>query len=61
MFAVDDGLWAGNFDAADVLFLVALVVFVIAAALAGMDRPDPTRGALIPIGFALLSLAFLIQ
>jgi len=34
MFAVDDGVFQGNFNLADILFLIAAIVFGIATFLA---------------------------
>jgi hypothetical protein len=33
LFAVDDGIWQGNFDLADILFIVAAILFAAAAVL----------------------------
>jgi hypothetical protein len=68
MFAVDDGIWAGNLDAADVLFLIAAIVFAIAAILPHVRRStvDGTRTvidfgvSLVPAGLCLLAIAWLI-
>lgn len=40
MFAVDDGIWSGNLNAADVFFLIASILALVAAVLA-----FPRRGA----------------
>lgn len=42
MIAVDDGLWSGNYNAADVFFLIGTVLAVVAAVLA-VPRPAPSR------------------
>jgi hypothetical protein len=65
MFAVDDGIWAGNLDAADVLFLIAAVVFGIAAVLPHtIRRSEGVRldlgVSLVPAGLCLLAIAWLI-
>jgi hypothetical protein len=65
MFAVDDGIWAGNLDAADVLFLIAAVVFGIAAVLPHtIRRSEGARldlgVSLVPAGLCLLAIAWLI-
>jgi hypothetical protein len=39
LLAVDDGIWQGNFDLADILFIVATLLFAAAAVL------DFTRNA----------------
>lgn len=33
MLAIDDGIWRGNYDAADVLFLIAVVLAAVATLL----------------------------
>lgn len=55
-----DALISGHVALADWLWLIAAIVFVIAAVLAWTKRPDPTTGALIPIGLALTVIGFLI-
>ena len=51
---------SGEVDFADIMFLIAAIVFVIAAVLAWTKRPDPTSGALVPIGLALLAVGWLV-
>ena len=64
MFAVDDGIWQGNLDLADIFFLVAAIVFALAAILPFTRRGDTTRVdfvvALIPAGLCLVALAWLV-
>ena len=48
----------GHHAGADVLFLIATVVFAIAAALAALKRPE--TGILVPGGLAVLALAWLL-
>jgi hypothetical protein len=38
MFAVDDGIFSGNFNLADIAFLVALILFIIAFVVAQARR-----------------------
>ena len=57
---ISDALISGHITLADWLWLIAAIVFVIAAVLAWTKRPDPTTGALIPIGLALTVIAFLV-
>jgi len=57
---ISDALISGHVALADWLWLVAAIVFVIAAVLAWTKRPDPTTGALVPIGLALTVLGFLV-
>lgn len=49
---------SGNADLADVLFLIAMVVFAVAAVLAGMAK-DPLKLS-IGVGLALLSFGWLV-
>lgn len=66
MFAVDDGIMNGNFNLADVLFLIAAIIFAIAAILPFTHQAvDGTarvgvRTALIPVGLCLISIAWLV-
>jgi len=70
MIAVDDGIWQGNFDFADVLFLIATVIFLIAAVWPHVRRTTTVDGhahtrvdfgvSLTPLGLALVSLGLLV-
>ena len=65
MLGVDDGLMDGNLNAADILFLIAAVVFLIAAILPHThSRTAGTRLdvdiSLVPLGLCLLSIAWLV-
>lgn len=72
LLAVDDGIWQGNFDFADILFIVATVLFIAAAVL---DFTRHTRTVddahahhphvvytipLIALGLAFTALAFAV-
>jgi hypothetical protein len=58
MLAVDDGIVSGNLNAADICFLVAFIVFLIAAFLAyGVKTLWAT---LVAAGLAAVSLGFLL-
>ena len=50
----------GKTDLSDRLLLIAAVLFVIPAVLRLTSRPDPTRGALIPLGLAFFAVAALV-
>jgi hypothetical protein len=56
MFALIDG----HADVADWLWLFAAILFFIAGVLAWTQRPDPTRGALVPFGVTLVTVGWLI-
>jgi hypothetical protein len=53
-------LIAGYAELAEWLVLFAFIAFVCSAVLAMGQRPDPSRGALIPLGLALAALAWLV-
>ncbi len=55
-----DALITGHPTLADWLLLIAAIAFVIHAILAWTARPDPTRGALLPAGLALVAIALLV-
>jgi hypothetical protein len=54
------GITSGHVLLADWLFLIAAVFFAIAAILAWSRRPDPSNGALVPIGLCLVAVAWLV-
>ena len=56
----DDVLISGHAVLADWLMLFAFIFFVAAGLLAAVKRPDPTNGALVPVGLALTALALLV-
>lgn len=53
-------LITGYPDFAEWLVLFGFIAFVCSAVLRLTQRPDPSRGALVPIGLALLALAWLV-
>lgn len=68
MLGIDDGIWNGNYNAADVLFLIAAIIFAIAAVLPHVrtHRVDGVRThvdvgvSLVPVGLCLASIAWLV-
>lgn len=58
--AADDGIWAGKLDAADVFFLVAVIVFAIAFVIRLMARPVPLDGVMIAAGLTCVALGWLL-
>lgn len=58
MLAVDDGLFSGNFNLADILFLIAVIIFAVATFLAYTKAA--VESALIPLGLTVVSLAWLV-
>jgi hypothetical protein len=60
MIAVDDGITNGNLNWADVLFLIAAILFFVEALLRASAKPEPTRGVLVPLGLTLIAIAWLL-
>jgi hypothetical protein len=58
VLGVDDGLWQGNLDLADVFFLIALLIFALEFVLALARRALPV--ALTPLGLGFLAAAWLV-
>jgi hypothetical protein len=54
------GIASGHVLLSDWLLLIGAILFVIAGVLAWTGRPDPTRGALVPVGLALVAIALLV-
>ena len=61
MLAVDDGIVNGNLDFADILFLIATVLFVIGAILSFPPSAPPAtaRSYVWVVGFIALALTTL--
>jgi len=53
MLAVDDGIASGNLNAADIFFLIAVIVAVIAAALYAAVSAQTSRWAPVALSVAL--------
>jgi hypothetical protein len=51
---------SGHVDAADVLFLIAAIVFGVAVLLRLLVRPLTIEAMLIPAGLCLVSVAWLV-
>jgi len=62
LFAVDDGIWSGNYTFADVMFLVGFILFLFAAVLYYPRSPNspPYGGVTLCIGLAAVALGFLV-
>ena len=58
MFAVDDGLINGNLNLADVLFAIAVILFVLDFIFAVAKRPIYV--ALTPLGLAFVAAGWLV-
>jgi hypothetical protein len=61
MFAVDDGLINGNLDFADVLFIVAAILFVLYAFMGFADAVKPQiHNVLLGLGLACVAVGLLV-
>lgn len=58
MYAVDEGITHGHFTAADICFLIALIVFAIATFLAYGTKT--LWATLVAAGLAVVSLGWLL-
>lgn len=58
LFGIDDGLVNGNVNMADVFFLVAMIVFIVAAVIRFLAHAWDS--AFVATGLAVLSLAWLV-
>lgn len=58
MFAVDDGVVSGNLTFADIMFLVAMIVFLVGAFLAYGAKA--LWATLVALGLAALSLGWFV-
>ena len=59
LLAVDDGFFNGNFNFADLMFLVAAIVFAIAFIVRVLLRPVPIAETMIAAGLTCVALAWL--
>lgn len=50
---------AGHTAIAEWLELLSAILFVLGGMVTTTERPDPSKGALIPAGLALLAIAFI--
>ena len=51
---------SGYTDAADWLFLIAAILFVLYGLILATGTPDKTKGSLLPAGLALVAIAWLL-
>jgi len=51
---------SGNTGTADVLFLIAAILFALAALVAFLIHPDGWRSALTPAGLCLVAIGWLV-
>ena len=60
LFAADDGIWSGKFNLADIMFLIAVIVFGIAFVIRLMIKPIPIDMVLIAAGLMVTAIGFLV-
>jgi hypothetical protein len=65
LFALDDGITNGNYNAADILYVIAAVLFLVAAVLlhprtTADARPYPLNGSVAAIGLGLVALGLFL-
>jgi hypothetical protein len=60
LLAADDGIWTGKLTLADVFFLIATIVFIIAFVVRLMVRPVPVDMLLVAAGLACVALGWLV-
>lgn len=58
--ATDEGIWSGNANFADVMFLVAFILFVIGAVIAWAIQPRAMWATVVAIGLACVSLGWMV-
>lgn len=58
LLAADDGIWAGKYNLADIFFLIAAILFGIAAVFAYQVKTF--YATLISAGLCLVSLGWLV-
>lgn len=60
MLAVDDGFFTGNFNVADLCFLIATIVFAIAFLIRALAKPASLDATLVAAGFTAVALGWLV-
>jgi hypothetical protein len=60
LLAADDGVINGNLNFADIMFLAAVIIFIIGAVLAAMIKPVALWTVLLFAGLACVSLGWLV-
>lgn len=60
LLAADDGVVHGKFTAADILFLIAVIVFAIAFVVRLMVKPVPIDMLMIAAGLFCVALGWLL-
>lgn len=60
LLAVDDGIVHGKLGAADLFFLIAVILFAICFVVRLMARPVPIDGVMIAAGLTAVSLGWLL-
>jgi hypothetical protein len=60
LLATSDGIWTGNGDFADVMFLVAFILFIIGAVVAWAIQPRALWATVVSVGLACMALAWMV-
>ena len=60
MFAVDDGIFQGKLNLADMFFFIGAIVFIIAFIIRLMVKPIPLDMVLVAAGLACVALGWLV-
>ena len=60
MLSVDDGIWSGNLNMADVFFLIATIVFAIGFIIVLTVKPLVIDRLMLFAGLVFVALGFLV-
>ena len=60
LLAADDGIFSGNNNFADVMFLVAFILFIIGAIVAWAIQPRALWATAVSVGLAAVALGWLV-
>jgi len=60
LLAVDDGIFTGKLTLADIMFLVAVILFALATVIRLSLRPVPIDSVLIAGGLTAVALGWLV-
>lgn len=60
LLAADDGIFSGNANFADVMFLVAFILFIIGAIVAWAIQPRALWATAVSVGLAAVALGWLV-
>jgi hypothetical protein len=60
LLAVDGGVFSGNFNLADIFFLIAVIVFAIAFVIRLSIKPVPVDHLMVAAGLTCVALGWLV-